>query len=442
MIIVSKFGGSVTASAEGIKRAMEIVRSDSSRRYVIASAPGSTISGTGITDMLFMCHASFSRHENYQELVEKISDSYRAIIDGLGMSFDIDAEISALKRDLSSGKNLDYIGSRGEYIAGKIFAAYLGWEFVDASSIIFFNSDGSLNESKTFTESKAKLSRLEHAVIPAFYGSMPDGRTKTFPRGDGDSSGAIVARAVNAELFEKWSETAKTYSADPSVIESPEIIRHITYSEAVELNYSGIFTVNDSVLFMLMETGIPLRICSINDSDDAGMMISANLPEGVTRNKAVCIAGRRNFYIVHIAKYGLNKQEGFGEKLFGIFAKYHVSCEHCLSGIHKMSVVVKSQMFILHHKQIIDEIKRVIEPDSVVVEKDLSIIAVIGQGMGTVKGTFESVFYAMVSAKIKVRMIDQGADDLNVIIGVSDKDYVNAVKALYDYVILGKENRP
>lgn len=439
MIIVSKFGGSVTASAEGIKRAMEIVKSDSSRRYVIASAPGSTFSSTGITDMLFMCHSAHSRHEDYSGLLVKISECFMNIADGLGMKFDIDAEISALEKDLLSWKNLDYIGSRGEYIMGKMLAAYLGWDFVDASSIIFFNSDGSLNESKTFTESKAKLSRLEHAVIPAFYGSLPDGRIKTFPRGDGDSSGTIAACAVNADMFEKWSETAKAYSADPSVVKNPKVITNITYSEAVELNYSGIFTVNDSVIFMLRKAGIPLMIRSIDDANDAGMMISANLPEGVKRNTAMCIAGRRNFYIVHIEKYGLNKQEGFGEKLFGLFAKYHVPCEHCLSGIHKMSVVVKSQMFILHHRQLLEEIRRVIEPDSVSVEKDLSLIAVIGKGMGTVKGTFESVFFAMVSAQIKVRMIDQGADDLNIIIGVSDEDYERAIKVLYEYVIQGKE---
>ncbi len=235
MVIVSKFGGSVTASAEGIKRAMEIVKSDSSRRYVIASAPGSTFSGTGITDMLFMCHSAHSRHEDYSGLLSAVSDTFRTLADGLGISFDIDAEISALKKDLLSGKNLDYIGSRGEYIMGKILAAYLGWDFVDASSIIFFNSDGSLNEAKTFTESKAKLSQLERAVIPGFYGSLHDGQIKTFARGDGDSSGAIAARAVSADMFEKWSETAKVYSADTSVIGNPEIIRHITYLSLIHI---------------------------------------------------------------------------------------------------------------------------------------------------------------------------------------------------------------
>ena len=439
MIIVSKFGGSVTSNVEGIKRAMEIVKSDPSRRYVIASAPGAVSGDPGITDLLFMCHSASARGEDCNELIAKISECYRNIADGLGTDFDVDGEIAGLKKDLASGRSLDYIGSRGEYIMGKILAEYLGWEFVDPSELIFFNSDGTLNAAKTFSTAKAKLGLLNNAVIPGFYGSMPDGSIKTFPRGDGDSSGAIVARSVNADLFEKWSETAKTYSADPSVIPNPQVIRHITYEEAVELNYVGINAIRDSVIFMLKEAGIPLKICSIIDGGEAGMMISAELPEGVSRNDAVCITGRRNYYIIHINKYGLNKIYGFGEKLFGLFSKYCVPCEHCLSGIHKISVVVKSQMFILHHRQLLEELKRVIEPDSITVENNLSLIAVIGHGMKNVPGTFESLFYPLAKEKINVRMIDEGADDLNIIIGVSDSDYNKAVQTLYDYVILKKE---
>ncbi|MBQ6969702.1 MAG: hypothetical protein IJP85_05190 [Synergistaceae bacterium] len=435
MVIVSKFGGSIMSSADRIRQAVEILRSDTSRRYVIASAPAGSPGEAGITDLLMMCHSAFVRHEDYSGPLSAVSEHFRLLSDELGARFDIDSEISALKGDLLSGKNSDYIASRGEFIMGKIIANILGWEFVDASSIVFFNNDGTLNESKTFTESKAKLSRLERAVIPSFYGSLPDGQTKTFPRGDGDSTGAIVARAVNADMFEKWSETVKAYSTDTSVIPNPKIIRNMTYSEASELNYCGIFTVNDGVLFMLKEAGIPIRIRSLNDSDDGGMTISANLPEGAKRNSAVCIAGRRNFYIIHIEKYSLNKQHGFGEKLFGIFSKYKVPCEHCLSGIHKISVVVKSQMFILHYKQIIDEINQTIEPDSVAVEKDLSLITAIGEGMREEAGRFQRIFSPLSRAGINVRMIDHGADGLNIIIGVQDKDYVSAVKILYDDVI-------
>ena len=389
--------------------------------------------------MLFMAHSTFKNGENYNELLEKISDKYREIINVLGMKFDLEAEITTLKKNLLSGKSPDYIGSRGEFIMGKILAEYLGWDFVDSAEIIFFNADETLNETKTFSTAHAKLSARKHAIIPGFYGSLPDGKIKTFARGDGDSSDAIVASALKADLFEKWSETTKIYSADPSVISNPEIIKNITYSEAVELNYIGISIVRDSVIFMLRKENIPLKICSLTDNNE--MLISSELPKVISRNVAMCIAGRRNFNVIHIEKYGLNKQYGFGEKLFGLFSKYQIPCEHCLSGIHKMSVVVKTPMFDLRRNALIEDIKHVIEADTITVEKNLSLIAVIGQGMGTIKGTFESVFEAMAGAKIKVRMIDQGADDLNIIIGVADKDYEKAVKFLYEYVIQRKEGQ-
>ena len=431
-MIVSKFGGSSLSDSKKVKRTLEIIKADPERRYIIASAP------EGITDMLYICYSNFVNKEDYQEILNKISNCYKEIINGLGINFDVEAEINILKKNLISGVNLDYVGSRGEYIMGKILAEFLGRPFVDASEIIFFNVDGTLNDTKTFITANKKLKTLENAVIPGFYGSTPDGNIKTFSRGDGDSSGAIIARSMNADLFEKWSETAKIFSADPSVIPDAKIIENITYEEAVELNYIGIKNIRDSVIFMLKAADIPIKIRSIYDSENNGMFISSKLPENISRNVAMCIAGRRNLNIIHIEKYGLNKISGFGEKLFGIFAKYNIACEHCLSGIHKMSVVVKTPTFDLRRSEILDDIKKAVDADAVTLEKDLSLIAVIGQGMGTIKGTFEGVFYAVASAKVKVRMIDQGADDLNVIIGVSDIYYEKVIKALYEHVILGK----
>ncbi|MBQ7561770.1 MAG: hypothetical protein IJS99_08060 [Synergistaceae bacterium] len=437
-MIVSKFGGSIIADTGKLARAMDILKSNPERRYIIASAPGQNPNAAGITNLLFMCHSSFSKRENYNILLAKISEIYNNIINSLGVKFDLDSEIDELRKNLISGKSGDYIGSRGEYITGRILAKFLGWEFVDASELIFFHEDGTLDKGKTFTTARNRLQSLEHAVIPSFYGIMPDGNIKTFQRGDGDSSGAIVASAVNADLFEKWSSDIKTYSADPAIVPNPETIKNITYDEAVELNYSGINIIKDSVIFMLKESGIPLKICCIEDEDDGnnGMLISSQLPGNISRNIAVCITGRRNFDVIHLEKYGLNQEYGFGAKLFGLFTNYHIPCEHCLSGIYKMSFVIKNMMFNLHYKEIIDDIKREMEPDSITVEKNLSLIAVIGQEMGTVKGMFEKVFSALANAQIKVKMIDQGSDDLNIILGVSDSDYENAIKALYQNLIV------
>lgn len=432
-VTVSKFGGSITASADTIKRAAEIIRSDPSRRYVIASAPGTKPGETGITDMLFMSHSSRANPAALSKMLAEIAGRFRRITDGLGLSFDIDAEITQLREDLDAGKGLDYIGSRGEYITGKILSALLGWPMVDAEGVIFFREDGTLDEAKTFSTAGAILKTLKHAVIPGFYGAMPDGSIKTFQRGDGDSSGAIVARAVTADLFEKWSETAKIFGADPAVVSDAGLVRNITYDEAVELNYVGFNIVSDRVIFMMRDAGIPVRVCSLEDEE--GTLITGSLPEGTSRGVTACIAGRKKFNVLHIEKYGVNKISGFGEKLFGIFARHGVSCEHCLSGIYKMSVVIKSPLFDIRRGEILDEVRRITAPDSLTVDGGLSLISVIGEGMGTVVGMFERVFAALSKAGIKVRIIDQGSDTINIILGVKDEDYNVAVKALYDAMI-------
>ena len=432
-ITVSKFGGSITASADTIKRAAEIIRSDPSRRYVIASAPSAKSGETGITDMLFMSHSSRGNPADLNKMLGEIAGRFRGITDGLGLAFDIDAEIAQLREDLGAGKGLGYIASRGEYIMGKILAGLLGWPMVDAEGVIFFREDGTLDEAKTFSTAGAILKTLKHAVIPGFYGAMPDGSIKTFTRGDGDSSGAIVARAVKADLFEKWSEDAKIFGADPAIVPEAGLVRNATYDEAVEMNYVGFNIVSDRVIFMMKDAGIPVRVCSLEDEE--GTLISGSLPEGTGRGVTACIAGRSKFNVLHIEKYGINKISGFGEKLFGIFARHGVSCEHCLSGIYKMSVVIKSQLFDIRRAEILDEVRRVTEPDSMTVDGGLSLIAVIGEGIGTVKGTFERVFAALSGAGIKARMIDQGSDDLNIILGVRDEDYAEAVRALHDTMI-------
>ena len=438
-LIVSRLGGDAAAGSDEIKKAADIIRSNPSRRYVIVSAPSATRQNVGITDLLYLCHSSFSNRENYLPILEKIYDRYDEIVSGLGISMSAGEEISALKKSLELGMNLDYIGSRGEYITARIFAEYLGWDFIDASELIFFNNDGTPDKEKTFRIAGEKLLSLERAVIPSFYGTLPDGKIKTFQRGDCDTAGALIACSVNADLFEKWSENAKIYSADPAVVPDPEVIRNVTYSEALELNYMGIKIANDNLMLMLNEAQIPMKISSINSPEDKGMLITPKLKEYSRLDVTSCIAGRQNFSVIHIMKYGMNKNYGFSEKLFGVFAKHHIACQHYLSGIHQISVILKTPIFDIRRNEIIREIQEAVQPDSITLEKGLALIAVIGEGMGTVKGIFSRVFAALVHAGIKVRMTEQGADRLNIIIGVSDDDYVNAVKTLYRALVLDEE---
>ena len=435
-LIVSRFGGYEASSSMEVAKAAEIIKSNPSRRYIIVSAPGSVSDSVGVTDMLYLCHSRHTARENYDDILRKIADRYSEIVLGLGLSFNLSAEINAVKRSIEMGMSLDHIGSRGEYIMAKIFAEYLGWNFVDAQEILFFDNDGNPDTDKTFKAASKKLASLPRAVIPSFYGSMPDGSIKTFRRGDCDTAGALVACSVNADMFEKWSETAKIFSADPSVIHNPEVISNITYMEALELNYVGMNIATDNVILMLNEFGIPMKIASTNSPEESAMLITPQLPESSKRKVTACISGHKNFTTIHIRKYGLNKDYGFNEKLFGLFAKNRIACQHYLSGIHQMSVILKAPVFDIRRAQIIGELQKTLEPDDITVEKGLSLIAVIGEGMGTVKGIFGVIFDALAGAYVKAKMVEQGADMQNIIIGVSDSDYEIAIKALYNALIL------
>lgn len=438
-LIVSRFGGNAAANSQEVKTTLEIIKADSARRYLVVSAPGATSNNVGITDMLYMCYSSCHNHENYDAMLGAISARYKEIIDGLGMYFDVDAEIAALRQSLEGGMDLDYIGSRGEYIIAKILADFLGWPFIDASSLIFFNMNGTPDTAKTFRIAGDILRGLDRAVIPSFYGTLPNGKIKTFTRGDCDTAGALIACSAKADLFEKWSEDAKIYSTDPHVIPDAEIIRNVTYAEAVELNFIGIHVVWDSVAFMLEQAGIPMEICSTHNPTESIMLITPKLPENLTRSTAACIAGHKNFTAVHIQKYGLNKVFEFGEKLFGVFSKHRIACQHYLTGIHKMCVILKDPVFDIRRDQILNDINGVIAPDSVRVEKGLAMIAIVGEGMGTVKGIFRKVFDAIAHAGVKAKVIEHGADDLNIIIGVADEDYEKAITSLYRYVVKNEE---
>lgn len=435
-VIVARFGGDEASNSQEIIKTANVLKSDPSRRYAVISAPGSTSESVGVTDMLYLCHSRFVSHENYDDILRKIYERFEEIVSGLGINFNIDAEIQNLKRDIDMGMSLDYISSRGEYITARIVAEYIGWPFVDAAGLIFFSKKGIPDKEKTIAVAGQKLKSMIHAVIPSFYGTAENGDINTFIRGDCDSAGALIACSVKADVYEKWSEAAKVFSADPSVIPNPALIRNITYTEALELNYTGINLVTDNVVLMLDEANIPMRIASTHTPDDEGMVISSVLPENSQRKLTACISGSRNYTTVHIRKYGLNKDYEFNEKLFAVFARQRIPCQLSLSGIHQMSVILKAPVFDIRRNQIIAELQNELSPETVTVEKGLAIIVIIGEGMGTVKGSFRRIFDALVKAGVKAKMIEQGADQQNILIGVSDGDYDKAVKSLYEELIL------
>ena len=436
-IVTAKFGGTSLADASQIKKACAIVNADPSRKYVVASAPGKRYAeDIKITDLLYKAHAQAKSGEDFSDTLHAISSRYAKIIEGLGVSFDIDAEINEIADNLKAGTTPDYPASRGEYINSKIIAAYLGWPFFDAAEGIFFTEAGFLDEEKTFSTLGEKLKAFDRAVIPGFYGSLPDGSIKTFSRGGSDVTGSIVARATGSDIYENWTDVSGLLSADPRIVKNPKVIEHITYTELRELSYMGASVLHEDAVFPVRQAGIPINIRNTNKPEDPGTMIEAAIPEGVERRQVTGIAGRKGFCSVRVEKSMMNGLTGFGAKLLAIFAQKGIPFEHCPTGIDTISVIVNGTAFDSRREEIIREIKNVLAPDFITIEKGLSAIAVVGAGMVHVKGIAAKVFAALAEAGINIRMIDQGSDELNIIVGVDDSDYVNAVNALYNVMIL------
>ncbi|MBR6901948.1 MAG: aspartate kinase [Synergistaceae bacterium] len=434
-VIVSKFGSAALADAEKIKKAAEIIKLNPDRRYVVVAAPGQrTPDDIKITDLFYICYSRYENRENFMETLNEIQDRFENIVHGLGINFDVAAEISEIKKNLFFGKSRDNLASRGAYLMAKILAAYLGWEFVDAAKIFFFNNDGSFNSEQSAKMTSEILAKFPNAVIPGGYG-IAGGTRIIIARSGGDGAGAVVAKSIKADVFEKWTEHRHIYVADPSIVENPAKIRNLTYPELIELTYMGINVVHEDVLLLLKNIGVSTNIRSIHYPEDEGTLISSHLPEGTDRKVAACVSGRRNFKMLRIEKMKLNKTYGIGEKVFGAFAKRGISCEHYVSGIYHFAVVLKNPMFDIKRQEIINDITNTIKPDTITIEKDLSLIAVVGEHMGTTKGIFAKIFDAIAAVDVKVRLIDQGADDLNIIIGVYDEDFEKTLRAVYEAVL-------
>ena len=430
--IVVKFGGTSLASAEQIRKAVDIIRSDPSRRFVVASAPGKRFGDDiKVTDLLYTCCDQAVNGEDYAATLARIESRFADILRDLGVSFDIAAEIAVLRKHLFAAPNRDYMASRGEYLNSRIIAAYLDYPFVDPAENIFFTEAGALDEEKTFRTLRETLEKLPNAVIPGFYGVMPDGAVHTFSRGGSDITGSIAAQAVHADLYENWTDVSGMLSADPRLVEDPHVIDHITYTELRELSYMGASVLHEDAVFPVRKAGIPINIRNTNRPDDPGTMIVPWADRSVKKRVITGIAGRKGFTSIALEKSMMNAEVGFTARLFSILAEHGVAFEHCPSGIDTISVIVNTASFSPARNSILIAIQKELEPDAMTVEDGLAMIAVVGHGMVYSKGTAARIFKALADANINIRMIDQGSSELNIIVGVEDGDYENAIRAIY-----------
>ena len=435
MAKVVKFGGSSLASAEQFKKVGDIIRSDKDRRYVVPSAPGKRFGAdTKVTDMLYGCYELAEAGKNFKKELQAIKDRYQEIIDGLELKLSLEEQFKVIEQDFKAKAGSNYAASRGEYLNGIIMANYLGYDFIDAATVIFFDEDGNFDADKTNKVLSAKLAETQSAVVPGFYGALPDGTVKTFSRGGSDVTGSIVAKACKADVYENWTDVSGFLVADPRIIENPKGIEVITYRELRELSYMGAGVLHEDAIFPVRQEGIPINIRNTNAPEDNGTWIVGSTCQ---KSKYVItgIAGKKGFCAVNIEKDMMNAEIGFGRKVLEAFEENGISFEHVPSGIDTMTVFVHQDEFMHKEQKVVGAIHRLTSPDSIDIESDLALIAVVGRGMKSTRGTAGRIFSALAHANINVRMIDQGSSELNIIIGVSNDDFDAAIKAIYDIFV-------
>ncbi len=433
MIKVVKFGGSSLASAEQFRKVKTIIEADESRVFVVPSAPGKRFSGdTKVTDMLLNMYKTASEHKDFSSELAAIKTRYTEIIEGLGLTdFSLDDDFAAIEQQLKDDPQKDFTASRGEYLNGKVLAKYIGYEFVDAKDVIFFNDEGNLNTYKTEKYMAAKLNECKKAVVPGFYGLGKDGNIKTFSRGGSDITGSIVAQGCKADVYENWTDVSGCMITDPRIVKNPEVAKYITYRELRELSYMGASVLHEEAIFPVRSCGIPINIKNTNAPEDEGTWIvesTCQKPDHIITG----IAGKKGFCSILITKSMMNSEVGFGRKVLQAFEDCGISFEHIPSGIDTMTVVVHEDEFLHKEQSVISAIHRLASPDTIEIESDLSLIAVVGRGMRSASGTAAKLFTALANAHINVRMIDQGSSELNIIVGVENKDFENAINAIYD----------
>ncbi len=433
---VVKFGGSSLANAEQFQKVGEIIRSEESRRYVVPSAPGKRFDGdTKVTDMLYSCYEAAEAGQEFAGKLQAIKERFQEIIRGLSLELSLDGEFEQIAADFSAHAGKEYAASRGEFLNGKVMAAYLGYEFVDAAEVIRFDKNGVLEAEKTNKLLGKRLAKCEKAVIPGFYGAEDSGKVRTFSRGGSDVTGSLVAKAIMADMYENWTDVSGFLVTDPRIVDNPAVIETITYRELRELSYMGATVLHEDAIFPVRKEGIPINIRNTNHPEDKGTFIV----ESTCRKPKYTItgiAGKKGFCSINIEKSMMNSEIGFGRKVLQVFEDQGISFEHIPSGIDTLTVYVHQDEFEEKEQQVIAGIHRAVSPDFVEMESDLALIAVVGRGMKSTRGTAGRIFSALAHANVNVKMIDQGSSELNIIIGVENRDFETAIKAIYDIFVL------
>ena len=427
---VAKFGGSSVADGIQLAKIREIIKKDPERRYVVVSAPGKRYEGDNkITDLLYLCRTHIEHNLPFDQVFQVVCDRFTAMAVGLGIDVDLTEHFDKIRRKLLEGSSEDYIASRGEFLNAIITAAYLGYDFVDAAGLILFDENGKFLAEETNKTLAEELSKHQTAVMPGFYGTTPNKKIKTFPRGGSDITGAIVARAVNADVYENWTDVSGFLVADPRIVKSEPIAR-LSYKELRELSYMGASVLQEDAIYPARIANIPINIRNTNEPENPGTMITETEERDPDRI-ITGIAGRKDFTVVAIYKDMLASEVGFLRKILSVFEEYGISVEHCPTGIDNISVVVNTKDIEEKIDDVVEAIKNRLKPDTVDVFNQIAMIATVGYGMSMRPGVSAKLFTALAEAGVNIRMIDQGSSEMNIIVGVANKDFEKAIRAIY-----------
>ena len=430
---MTKFGGSSLSEACQFQKVKKIIDSDPTRLFVVPSAPGKRFAGDDkITDLLYLLYEQYTSDADYSYTFQKIRDRYTDIESELGLHTGIGDEIDAILKNIENGSSEDYVASRGEYLNALLLADYLGFTFIDASELICFHSDGTYDDETTLKWTQ-KLENMKRVVVPGFYGRKRDGSIKTFSRGGSDITGAIIARAVHADIYENWTDVPGFMMADPRIVDHPKVISTVSYSELRELSYMGATVLHEDSIFPVRKAHIPINVRNTNDPDQEGTMVVPDSYLKYYKRSGILtgVAGHTGFTVITVYKDNMHNEVGFGYRLLRILDRHNISFEHVPSGIDTMSLVIADANLKDHLEEILREIKRDCEPKSVEVQSNMALIATVGKGMVRSIGTAAKLFNALYNSGVNIRMIDQGSSEMNIIVGVENDDFEKAVRAIY-----------
>lgn len=429
---VAKFGGSSVADAIQLKKVKDIVLSDPDRKIVVVSAPGKRYGDDNkVTDLLYLCKTHMDHNVTFEQVFQVVCDRYRSIELNLGVNVDIEQELNTINENLKKGASADYIASRGEYLNAILTAAYLGYDFVDTAGLIAFDEKGRFLNEETNVALAAEIAKHDKIVFPGFYGSYPNGKIKTFSRGGSDITGSLVAKAAKATVYENWTDVSGFLMADPRIVKDAKPISRISYKELRELSYMGASVLHEDAIYPARSEDIPINIRNTNEPEHPGTIITAEAE--LSEDSIISgIAGNKNFTVIALYKNMMSSEVGFIKRILSILEDYNISVEHLPSGIDTISVVISNEELNGHLEDIIEDFERKLHTDTIDVYQDISLIATVGCGMAKRLGVSSTLFTALSEAGVNIRMIDQGSSEMNIIVGVENKDFNTAIKAIYE----------